>query len=261
MPVGLAHSKGRQRPPGPQVRGSQATEAAGIRLGESWGALGPAQPPHSACVWDWALNPPPPQIASASPRATSCGANGLPWGTPNLSGSQPAQASCPKTAVQHPSKASVGRKGPRLCLAPGGPGLTLVHRPCPWRESLPCRGWEGWRSGRQAAGSWRFQQPGLLSFLGHGWGTPRPTQTPRRTDPPPASLRVPSSASGALQPWPAPGPSSRAHVASALPSPRPPTVEAPCRAGLRCPGAGQPLGLAFTSSSWSVTVSNTCLQV
>ena len=143
---------------------------------------------------------------------------------------------------------------------PGLWALSLVCGPCPWRETLPCRGWEGWKSGHQAAGSWRLQQPDLLSFSGHGWGTPRPTQTPRRTDPPPASLRVPSSASGALQPWPAPGPSSRAHVASALPSPRPPTVAAPCRARLRCPGAGQQLGLAFTSSSWSVTVSNTCLQ-
>ena len=132
MPVGLAHSKGRRRPPRPPVRGSQATEAAGTWLSESWGPLGPARTPPSACVWDWALNTPPPQTASASPRATSYGASGSPWGTPNLSGSQPAQASCPKAAVQHPSKASVGRKGPRLCMAPRGPGLSLVHGPCPW---------------------------------------------------------------------------------------------------------------------------------
>ena len=161
MPVGLAHSKRRRRPPRPPVRGSQATEAAGTWLSESWGPLGPARTPPSACVWDWALNTPPPQTASASPRATSYGASGSPWGTPNLSGSQPAQASCPKAAVQHPSKASVGRKGPRLCMAPRGPGLSLVHGPCPWsvgpvHGGKPSRA-EAGRGGRVAT---RLQAPG-----------------------------------------------------------------------------------------------------
>ncbi|XP_026974174.1 uncharacterized protein [Sagmatias obliquidens] len=105
-----------------------------------------------------------------------------------------------------------------------------------------------------------LQQPGLLSFWGHGWGLSPPTQTPRRTRPSPSSLRVPSSPSGALQPWTSPNPSSRArHVASPLPSPRLPTVAAPNRARFRCPEADQPPGHTFTSSSWSVIVYNTCL--
>lgn len=221
---------------------------------------GPNSPLCTAHVYDWGLNFPPPQTALGPalwpPPAGPVGlhqSSPLVCGTPNLSGSQPNPGllqGCSLVVL----KGVCWEKRPYAPLGTGRPELSLVSGSwevageaasaiCSFhggKASCADAG-RGWRSGHWPMASLRLQQPGLLSFWGHKWGTlPIHSNFQKDRTPPSKSQSAQSSF------WGPPAlvssqPSSRTrHMASSLPSPCSPTVAAPHRVGSRrCPGADQ----------------------